>query len=361
MECRVRARLQYQAAVIQARIDLLDANVDIVAYENRRRRRRLQRWLSKAWLGPERHRMFGLYDQLMMELRREDQRSFTNFMRMPPEMFDEILERVGPRITKQYTTYRTPLDPGMKLAVTLRHLASGSKYSNMRFAWRIPHNTISVIVREVCRAIIDEYVDEVMPLPTTAADWKRILDGFLEKWNFPHTLGALDGKHIACKCPPSSGSTYFNYKKYYSIVLLALVDYDCKFIWADIGGRGAASDAQLWNESDLKAATEELDLPDAEPLPHDTQDVPFFYIGDDAFGLKTYMQKPYSHRVLSHDERIFNYRLSRARRVVENAFGILANRFQVLMSTMQHHPSTIRLIGTTCLVLHNQFCPSRDR
>ena len=149
MECRVRARLQYQAAVIQARIDLLDANVDIVAYENRRRRRRLRRWWSKAWLGPERRRMFGLYDQLMMELRREDQRSFTNFMRMPPEMFDEILERVGPRITKQYTTFRTPLDPGMKLAVTLRHLASGSKYSNMRFAWRIPHNTISVIVREV--------------------------------------------------------------------------------------------------------------------------------------------------------------------------------------------------------------------
>jgi hypothetical protein len=133
----------------------------------------------------------------------------------------------------------------------------------------------------VCRAIIDEYVDDAMPLPTTAADWKRISDGFLEKWNFPHTLGALDGKHIACKCPPSSGSTYFNYKKYYSIVLLALVDYDNKFILSDIGGRGAASNAKLRNESDLKAATEdgELDQPDPEPLPHDTQDVPFFYIG----------------------------------------------------------------------------------
>ena len=75
--------------------------------------------------------------------------------------------------------------------------------------------------------------------------------------------------------------------------------------------------------------------------------------GDDAFGLRTYMQKPYSQRGLTHDERRFNYRLSRARRVVENAFGILANRFQVLMSTMQHHPSTIRLIVTACLVLHN--------
>ena len=134
---------------------------------------------------------------------------------------------------------------------------------------------------QVCRAIIDEYVDEVMPIPTKAADWAVISDGFLKKWNFPHTLGALDGKHITCKCPPRSGSTYYNYKKYYSIVLLALVDSDYKFIWADIGGRGAASDAQVWNDSDLKAATEDgdLNLPDPEPLPNDTQDVPYFYIG----------------------------------------------------------------------------------
>ena len=65
------------------------------------------------------------------------------------------------------------------------------------------------------------------------------------------------------------------------------------------------------------------------------------------------MQKPYGHRGLTHEERIFNYRLSRARRVVENAFGIMANRFQIFMSTMQHQPSTIRIITTACIVLHN--------
>ena len=120
-----------------------------------------------------------------------------------------------------------------------------------------------------------------MPFPSTANDWTQLSDGFMEKWNFPHTLGALDGKHIACKCPPGSGSTYFNYKKYYSIVLLALVDSDYKFIWADIEGRGAAFDAQLWNASDLKSAVEagDLDLPDAGPLPHDAQNLPYFFIG----------------------------------------------------------------------------------
>ena len=131
-------------------MDLLDANLHIVTYEqNRRRRRRQRRWWSRAWLSPERRLQFGLYDQLMMELRRKDQRSFMNFMRMPTEMFDEILDRVGPRIAKQHTFWRVPLDLGMKLAITLRHLASGTKYRNMQFGWRIPNKTISIIVREV--------------------------------------------------------------------------------------------------------------------------------------------------------------------------------------------------------------------
>ena len=65
------------------------------------------------------------------------------------------------------------------------------------------------------------------------------------------------------------------------------------------------------------------------------------------------MMKPYSRRDLDSEERIFNYRLSRDRRVVENAFGILANRFQVLLITMQHHPSTVKVIVKACTVLHN--------
>lgn len=63
--------------------------------------------------------------------------------------------------------------------------------------------------------------------------------------------------------------------------------------------------------------------------------------------------KPYSQRGMSYEERIFNYRLSRSRRVVENAFGLLANRFQIMLTIMRHLPSTIRLIVTSAMVLHN--------
>lgn len=111
----------------------------------------------------------------------------------------------------------------------------------------------------------------------------------------------------------------------------------------------------MYNDSELKEAAEDgtIGFPDADPLPNDNEDVPYFFIGDDAFALKTTMMKPYSHRSMDREEHIFSYRLSRARRVVENAFGILANRFRILLTAMGHAPSTSRLIVKTCVILHN--------
>ena len=84
---------------------------------------------------------------------------------MPVEMHDEIFERVRYRVVKQYTWYREPLYAGLKLAATIRHLVSGAKYSDMQYFWRVPENTLYVVVREVCNAICEEFVDEVITAP----------------------------------------------------------------------------------------------------------------------------------------------------------------------------------------------------
>ena len=112
------------------------------------------------------------------------------------------------------------------MALTVRHHASGNKYASMKFefGWRVPHNTQSLVVRVVCQAIIDEYMDEVLICPSTPDASRAIADKFFQKWNFPHTCAALGGKHVAISCPPNSGSLYFNYNGFYSIVLMALVD-----------------------------------------------------------------------------------------------------------------------------------------
>lgn len=77
------------------------------------------------------------------------------------------------------------------------------------------------------------------------------------------------------------------------------------------------------------------------------------FVADDAFPLKTYLMKPHRSRDLSKEEHIYNYRLSRARRVVENAFGILAARFLVLSNTMLLDPKNAKKVTLACCILHN--------
>ncbi len=162
-------------------------------------------------------------------------------------------------------------------------------------------------------------------------------------------------KHVRIRKPPHSGTHYFNYKGYFSLVVLALVDADYKFLWVDVGAPGSNSDAGIFNDGDLEPALREdtLGLPAPDPLPNDDMDTPYFLVGDDAFPLRKWMMKPFSHRFLARAERIFNYRVSRARRVSENAFGILAGRWRCLLTSMQHGVEASRDITMACLCLHN--------
>ena len=101
---------------------------------------------------------------------------------------------------------------------------------------------ITLFVPEVCQAIIQEYSEEVIPIPNTPEEWKPIAEEF-ERWNVSHACGALDGKQIAPRKPKQSGSEYYNYKGFFSIVRMALVDANYRFLWIDVGGHGHMSDA----------------------------------------------------------------------------------------------------------------------
>ena len=133
---------------------------------------------------------------------------------------------------------RPCLEPGLRLAITLRYLATGDSYLSLEYGFRVANNSISKIVHETCDAIILELHEEFLKCPTTPAEWLEVSDKFSKRWNLDHVLAALDGKHVAIKCPPNEGSNYFNYKGFHSIILLALVDAEYKFLYVDVGANG---------------------------------------------------------------------------------------------------------------------------
>ena len=195
----------------------------------------------------------------------------------------------------------------------------------------------------------------MLQCPGTKEEWQKVADEFLQKWQFPNCLGAIDGKHVQIRPPPNSGSIFYNYKHTFSIVMMAVVDADYKFLFVDVGRNGRVSDGGVFAATDLYKVLEDkqLNIPEPRPFPHDDTPMPYCFVGDEAFPLRSYLMKPFPFRNLSSGPRIFNYRLSRARRVVENAFGILANRFRVLLQPMLIRPERAEKVVMATCALHN--------
>ena len=114
----------------------------------------------------------------MADLREEDVSAFRNFVRMNAEMFRELLLRLGLRFTKNDTWCTKPLDSSLKLAISLRYLATGDSYRTLMYRFRVAHNTISLVVHNVCQAIIEEYVEEVKACPATPEEGQEIAKQF---------------------------------------------------------------------------------------------------------------------------------------------------------------------------------------
>lgn len=193
-------------------------------------------------------------------------------------------------------------------------------------------------------------------MPKILEEWINVSHGFYDQWNYPQCLGSMDGKHIVIQAPINTGSEYFNYKSTFSIVLFALVDADYNFLFADVGCQGRISDGGVFKNCTLykKLENGELGIPNPQLLPGRDRPVPYVFVADDAFGLHDNIMKPYPGiQKKGSEKRAFNYRLSRARRVVENVFGILSAKFRVLRKPLLLQPNKAEKVVLACVYMHN--------
>ena len=146
--------------------------------------------------------------------------------------------------------------------------------------------SVSRIVSETSEAIIQVLLQYYMSPPETKDQWKNIAQEFGDIWQFPHVVGAIDGKHVVIEAPARSGTLYHNYKGTFSIVLLAACDAKYNFTLVDVGQYHSNNDsgvlAQMKISSAFKNST--LNLPESKVLPGTNLDeILYFLVGDEIF------------------------------------------------------------------------------
>lgn len=127
--------------------------------ETRKRRRSQRRWwMTSLFKSRNRYRGTDMIDDLTAEI---GYGLFENFCRMKSTDFETLLQQIGPKISKQDTTFREAIPAAERLMVTLRYLATGDSFTSLMYTFKISKQLISRIIPEVCSAIIEclkEYV-----------------------------------------------------------------------------------------------------------------------------------------------------------------------------------------------------------
>lgn len=138
----------------------------------------------------------------------------------------------------------------LTLLIFYSYLATGESQQSLGICYKCSASVVHNILFETTEVITRAFWKKVFPsLENTT--FLRVAKGFEDKWNFPNCIGALDGKHIMIQSPQHSGSEFFNYKKHYSIVLMALCDADYAFLMCDVGAAGRQSDGGIFKNSEF--------------------------------------------------------------------------------------------------------------
>ena len=172
---------------------------------------------------------------------------FKKTSRVSRATFHFILSRVGSVLQRQTVT-EEPISPEERLGICLYRLGRGDYYYTIAEMVGRGVATVSFIVLEVCQVLVEYLWTESISsnMPKSREDFEGTILDMEELWQFPCCWVALDGCHIPIKCPPGgleACKEYHNFKIFYSIVLMAMIDSHYRFVWGSCGYPGNSHDA----------------------------------------------------------------------------------------------------------------------
>ena len=274
--------------------------------------------------------------------------------RMSKTTFDFMWNELYPFLHREDTCFRQAISVRKRVAVALWRMATNSDYRTIGHLFGISKASVCLIADEFCNAVVDILQPKYIKIPVDE-ELDRVVNDFKYKWGFPQCVDAIDGSHIPVKAPIEFHADYYNQKGWYSVILQGVVDSSYKFIDINVGRPGKVHDARVFANSSLFHRGRAGSLfSEAKAQTINDVCVPLGIIADAANPLLPWVMKPFpDNGNLPPEKYHFNYRLSRARMVVENAFGRLKGSWCCLHKQNEVDIAKSTSVSATCCVLHN--------
>jgi hypothetical protein len=305
---------------------------------------------------------------------------------MSRKSFYSLHTLLQPHIQKQQTHFRSTISSEHRLAIFLYHITQGNGYSSITDLFAVGKSTISNIIRDVSKAIVQQLSGKYIRF-SDVDEAMRSMEFWREKSGIPGVIGCIDGTHISIIQPAYSGTAYCNRKGIYSInvqgnvfprylcLLLATVDHKKRFIELTVGWPGSVGDGRIFSNSFLKANLEKL-LSNLPSIPVATrtsstsretqyENVPAFILADSAYPSTSRIVPTFKNNECNRNRDIkkLNAKLASIRYYVENAFCLCKGRFRLLNRALEcAREDVIRasFLITAIFVLHNFLIDESD-
>ncbi|XP_042309854.1 protein ANTAGONIST OF LIKE HETEROCHROMATIN PROTEIN 1-like [Sceloporus undulatus] len=283
-----------------------------------------------------------------------DDEMWMQHFRMPRGTIFRLADILRPHIAAMDTVMRRAITVEERVAITIWWLSGPLTYQNVAHQFQIGSSTASVICIQVCEAIVKVLLRKVVRLE----NHHRIMEGF-EQLGFPNCVGAVDGTHILIRPPRGKAEEYYNRKYGFSIVMQGTTDHTGRFINIEAGFSGRHHDAYIFRQTGIfKAMEVQMFVPGNPSITVLGVQVPPLLVGDGAYPIRKWLMKPYRGGNITPAQNKFNAALSRARCVVERAFGRLKNRWGCLLGRLTVGEPNFATVVSACAVLHN-ICETR--
>ncbi|KAG0430745.1 hypothetical protein HPB47_021501 [Ixodes persulcatus] len=278
---------------------------------------------------------------------------FKQAFRVMPATFRYIVDVCRPHMERQVTPMRPTISVEKRVGAALYKLCSSAEDRTVAHLFGLGRSTVNDNYKEFCHIVVSELERDWLKM-MTAAELPDHVREFQAALEFPQGIAALDGCHFPVSPPKVNASDYYNYKGWYSIILLALVDHRYRFRYVNVGTPGRCHDAHVFRRSALAKILEGPTFTTPMVTINGTA-VPPLVLCDQAFPLTCNMLKPYARKNVTgkSPQEKFNRQLSSARRVVENAFGRIKARFRFIMKRLECDVDNARFVIRACCTLNN--------